>query len=65
MPPEMAGRRVLLRFGAVDYRCRVYVNGALAGEHEGGYGPFAPDVTRLLRDGGDNDLGDMGTVRDH
>ena len=65
VPPEMAGRRVLLRFGAVDYRCRVYVNGALAGEHEGGYGPFAPDVTRLLRDGGDNDLGDMGTVRDH
>ena len=55
VPPEMAGRRVLLRFGAVDYRCAVYVNGSLAGTHVGGYTPFALDVTRLLKDG-ENDL---------
>ena len=51
LPETMTGRRVLLRFGAVDYRCRVYVNGLLAGEHEGGYTPFALDVTDLLRAG--------------
>jgi hypothetical protein len=31
---------LLLTFGAVDYRCEVYVNGQLAGQHEGGYTPF-------------------------
>jgi beta-galactosidase/beta-glucuronidase len=51
LPENMKGRRVLLRFGAVDYRCQVYVNGTLAGGHEGGYTPFALDVTRFLKDG--------------
>lgn len=55
LPEEMAGKRVLLRFGAVDYRCRVYVNGELAGGHEGGYTPFALDITGLLVEG-ENDL---------
>ncbi|MDX2141290.1 MAG: glycoside hydrolase family 2 TIM barrel-domain containing protein [Chloroflexota bacterium] len=31
---------LLLRFGAVDYWCQVYVNGECVGEHEGGYTPF-------------------------
>ncbi|WP_262403749.1 glycoside hydrolase family 2 protein [Actinomadura sp. CNU-125] len=48
--------RVLLHFGAVDQWCRVTVNGAEAGTHDGGYLPFAFDVTGLLRDGGPNTL---------
>lgn len=48
-PPE--GRIVLLRFGAVDYRAEVYVNGQKAGVHEGGYLPFEFDVTSLARSG--------------
>ena len=55
VPEEMAGRRVLLRFGAVDYRCQVYVNGESVGGHEGGYTPFALDITLALKDG-ENDL---------
>ena len=55
VPQEMRGKRVLLRFGAVDYLASVYVNGKLAGEHEGGYVPFALDITDLLCDG-ENDL---------
>lgn len=55
VPKEMADRRVLLRFGAVDYRCAVYVNGQMAGTHEGGYTPFCFDITHLLA-GGENDL---------
>ncbi len=51
LPETMKGRRVLLRFGAVDFRCQVYVNGALSGAHEGGYTPFALDVTRFLQNG--------------
>lgn len=49
------GRRVFLRFGAVDYRATVYLNGKRVGEHEGGFTPFAFEVTSLLRDG-DNRL---------
>ncbi|HPF86626.1 MAG TPA: glycoside hydrolase family 2 TIM barrel-domain containing protein [Candidatus Limiplasma sp.] len=55
VPQTMQGQRVLLRFGAVDYRCSVYVNGALAGGHVGGYTPFALDITRFLCPG-ENDL---------
>ncbi len=46
-----AGQRAFLRFGAADYTSRVYLNGAFVGSHEGGFTPFAFDVTTLLRDG--------------
>ena len=55
VPQEMQGKRVLLRFGAVDFACTVYVNGHQAGTHRGGYAPFALDVTALLCEG-ENDL---------
>jgi len=45
------GKRAFLRFGAVDYRAQVYLNGQPVGAHEGGFTPFAFDVTKLLRDG--------------
>jgi beta-galactosidase/beta-glucuronidase len=51
-----AGRRLLLHFGAVDYRARVWVDGCLAGTHEGGHTPFSVDVTDLLRDGAEHDV---------
>ena len=40
--------RTLLRFGAVDYAARVWVNGHLAATHEGGHTPFSADITALL-----------------
>ena len=45
------GGRVLLHFGAVDYLCRVWVNGREAGSHKGGYASFTLDITRLAVDG--------------
>jgi len=42
---------VLLRFGAVDYRAEIYLNGAPAGAHLGGYTPFTLDITGLAREG--------------
>ncbi|MBR5134959.1 MAG: beta-galactosidase [Clostridia bacterium] len=48
--PSVDGR-VRLHFGAVDYRCRVYVNGAFVGEHKGGYASFFFDVTEAVREG--------------
>ncbi len=49
IPETWMQKRVLLRFGAVDYRAQVWVNGVLAGSHEGGQVPFALDVTRLIK----------------
>ena len=43
--------RVLLNFGAVDYRTTVWVNGHSCGEHEGGHTPFRFDITGHLTPG--------------
>jgi beta-galactosidase/beta-glucuronidase len=56
LPTQWNGQRVLLRFGAVDWSCRVYVNGVAVGEHAGGYTPFALDITPALKWGQSNDL---------
>jgi beta-galactosidase/beta-glucuronidase len=44
------GRRVVLHFGAVDYRATVWVNGQLVAEHAGGHTPFSADITDALAD---------------
>ena len=49
LPRRRAGERWLLHFGAVDWEARVWVNGRLAGEHQGGYDPFSFDITDHLR----------------
>jgi hypothetical protein len=51
-----ADQRVWLRFEAVDWRADVWVNGQKAGEHEGGYTPFALDITGAVRREGENTL---------
>ena len=48
---QRGGKRTLLYFGAVNYEAYVYVNGQLAGHHEGGFTPFNFDVTDQLQDG--------------
>jgi beta-galactosidase/beta-glucuronidase len=48
LPPAWKGQRVLLHFGAVNYWAMVWVNGKLAGRHEGGSTPFSFDITPLL-----------------
>ncbi len=47
-PADAKNKTVLLHFGAVDWRCEVFVNGKSAGRHEGGYDPFSLDITSLL-----------------
>ncbi|MBB5437065.1 beta-galactosidase/beta-glucuronidase [Pedobacter sp. AK017] len=51
LPAKMMGGKLLLHFGAVDWSCRVYVNGKLAGEHAGGYDAFSFDLTSLVKKG--------------
>ena len=51
-PSEMgAGERLVLHFGAVDWRATVYLNGKLLGSHSGGYDEFSFDVTDALLPG--------------
>ncbi len=43
--------KTLLHFGAVDYECFCFVNGAFVGSHRGGYLPFSFDVTNVVSAG--------------
>src|SRR3569832_163510 len=51
VPSFKNSRHALLKFGAVDYFCELYVNGVLLGSHEGGYTPFSFDITAALHPG--------------
>jgi hypothetical protein len=55
-PEAYAGKRLLLHFGAVDWRAEVYVDGRKLGEHEGGYDPFTFDATQALIPGREQEL---------
>ncbi len=45
LSPEWQGENIVLYFGAIDYQCKVYVNGNYAGGHVGGNTPFQLDIT--------------------
>ena len=51
LPEAMQGKRILLHFGAVDYLCRVWVNGQLVMLHEGGHIGFEMEITQVLKEG--------------
>ncbi len=48
---EQLSGRVVLHFGAVDYRCEAFVNGVSVGTHTGGYVSFCFDVTGAVHEG--------------
>lgn len=52
-------KNVLLHFGAVDWKCTVYINGKEVGSHQGGYDPFTVDITHALRKGAAQELAVM------
>ncbi|PLR76867.1 glycoside hydrolase family 2 [Bacillus sp. V3-13] len=51
IPGDWHGQRVILHFGAVDYRAWVYVNEQFVGFHEGGHTSFSFDITDSLNGG--------------
>lgn len=53
--PETDGR-VFLRFGGIDDRCRIFLNGEQIAEHSGIYEPVLCEVTQRLRRDGPNQL---------
>ncbi len=54
IPREWEGRRVEFFSEGANYRTVVSVNGQVAGEHSGGYTPFAIPIHRLLKFGEEN-----------
>jgi len=54
--PPLKGKRLLLHFGAVDWRAEVWVNGKAVGKHEGGYDPFTFDITDALKAKGPDEI---------
>jgi beta-galactosidase/beta-glucuronidase len=48
VPSAWKGDNILLNFGAVDWKCDVWVNGVKVGSHTGGYTPFSLDITQAL-----------------
>ncbi|MFD0712649.1 glycoside hydrolase family 2 protein [Paenibacillus sp. GCM10027626] len=51
IPGDWDGDRVLLHFGAVDYKAEVWVNEQRVGTHRGGYTSFSFDITAQLKAG--------------
>lgn len=51
VPAKWSGNRVLLHFGAVDWKTDVWVNDLKVGSHTGGFTPFSFDVTDALKRG--------------
>ena len=51
IPKDWDGQRIILHFGAVDWKAEVYVDDRFVGEHKGGYTPFSFDITDALGKG--------------
>jgi beta-galactosidase/beta-glucuronidase len=63
LPSDSPGSRVLLHFGAVDYRADVWVDGQHVAHHVGGQAPFSVDITDALKDSGTTSSSHVLVVR--
>ena len=41
IPADIRGKKLILHFGAIDWECRVEINGNYVDSHSGGYDPFS------------------------
>lgn len=51
VPSKWKDKKILLHFGAVDWKADVWVNDIKVGQHTGGYTPFSFDITPALMKG--------------
>jgi beta-galactosidase len=56
IPADWRGSQILLRADGAQSRATFWVNGRLAGTHEGGFRAFTLDVTELCRPGASNTI---------
>lgn len=48
VPANWKNKKVILHFGAVDWKADVWVNGIKVGVHQGGYTPFSFDISTAI-----------------
>lgn len=51
VPSKWKNNKILLHFGAVDWKADVWINDVKVGQHTGGYTPFSFDITPALVSG--------------
>lgn len=51
IPSKWKNNRILLHFGAMDWKTDVWVNDVKVGRHTGGYTPFSFEITTALKNG--------------
>lgn len=56
IPAEWDDKLILLHFGAVDFRCEVFVDGKSVGGHTGGTSSFTIDLTPVVKPGTKHNL---------
>lgn len=56
VPDSWNGKRVVLNFGAVDWRSDFWVNGQKVGSHDGGYTSFSHDISGALNKEGEQQI---------
>ncbi len=49
LPDNSKDKLFRLKFEAVFYKCRIFINGELAAFHVGGYTPFTVNITRFVK----------------
>ena len=49
IPQHWSNKNILLHFGGVDWKCKIYINDMFVGSHSGGYSPFYFDITEKLK----------------
>lgn len=47
---DLKGKRIILNFGAVDYKADIWVNGIHLSTHEGGHIPFSVEITNVVKE---------------
>lgn len=47
---DLKGKRIILNFGAVDYKADIWVNGVHLSTHEGGHIPFSVEISNVVKE---------------
>lgn len=56
VPSSWKGKKVILHFGAVDWKADVWINDVKVGTHKGGYDAFSFDITPFITKAGEQNL---------